>query len=87
MVTEFGTTDASGDGFVNKEETNLWLAFMDENKLSWCNWSVADKSESSAALVPGSADTGGWLLNQLTTSGFYIRAEMKDKNIRFKQHG
>jgi len=84
MVTEFGTTDASGDGFVNQSETNLWFSFMDENKLSWCNWSVADKIEASASLVSGAPDTGGWLLNQLTTSGLYIRSEMKDKNLRFK---
>jgi endoglucanase len=84
MVTEFGTTDATGDGFVNKEETALWLSFMDENKLSWCNWSVADKSESSAALVPGASANGGWLINQITSSGSFIRAEMKEKNLRFK---
>jgi endoglucanase len=38
MVKEFGTTDASGDGFVNQSDTNLWFSFMDENKLSRCNW-------------------------------------------------
>ena len=80
MVTEFGTTDASGDGDVNQNETNLWFSFLDDNKISWCNWSIADKTESSACLMPGASATGSWALNQLTSSGFYIRTEMKAKN-------
>jgi endoglucanase len=84
MVTEFGTTDASGDGFVNQAETNLWFSFMDENKLSWCNWSVADKTENSASLLAGSSANGSWLINQLSASGTFIRTEMKVKNLRFK---
>lgn len=84
MVTEFGTTDASGDGAVNQTETNTWWAFLDENKISWCNWSLADKVEGSAALRPNASVSGGWTVAQLTESGYFIRNEVKTKNIRFK---
>ncbi|MEP6845105.1 MAG: glycoside hydrolase family 5 protein [Panacibacter sp.] len=84
MVTEYGTTDASGDGDVNMNETNLWYAFLDQNKISSCNWSIADKNESSAALTPGASSTGGWPANFLTTSGSFVRSEMKTKNLWFK---
>ncbi len=66
FVTEWGSTDASGDGAVNVTETNAWVAFMKANNISNANWSLVDKAEGSAALVAGSSGTGGW---QLTTSG------------------
>jgi endoglucanase len=80
----YGTTDATGDGFVNQSETNLWYDFLDANKLSWCNWSIADKAESSAALISGSSASGNWMNIQLTASGSFVRQEMRNKNLRFK---
>jgi endoglucanase len=85
MVTEFGTTDATGDGTVNTTETDLWFDFMDDHKLTWCNWSIADKQEASAALKPGAATLGGWKTENLTTSGKFIRAELIEKNPYIKQ--
>lgn len=84
FVTEYGTTNATGDGFVNQAETNLWYNFLDENKISWCNWSIADKTESSAALLSNASTTGGWPINSLSTSGQFVRDEMRLKNLRFK---
>ncbi|MES2822964.1 MAG: cellulase family glycosylhydrolase [Pseudomonadota bacterium] len=71
FVTEWGSTDASGDGAVNVTETNAWVAFMKANHISNANWSLTDKAEGSAALVAGSSGTGGW---QLTTSGALARS-------------
>jgi endoglucanase len=84
MVTEYGTTDATGDGAVNQNETNLWYSFLDANKISSCNWSIADKAESSAALFSGASSNGNWMNNQLTISGAFVRQEMRTKNLRFK---
>ena len=84
MVTEFGTTNSSGDGDLYLNETNSWFTFLDENKISWCNWSVADKAEDSAALLPGTSTTGGWTISQLTPSGSFIRSEIRAKNLWFQ---
>jgi endoglucanase len=84
MVTEFGTTEATGDGRVEILETQTWWKFLDDNQISWCNWSVADKVESSASLKPGASALGGWATSQLTESGLFVRAEMKSKNQKFK---
>lgn len=84
MVTEFGTTNATGDGALYLDETDRWLTFMDENKLSWCDWSVADKTEKSAALLPGAPVTGSWSASQLTESGTFIRTEIRAKNPWFR---
>ena len=84
MVTEFGTTNSTGDGDLYLDETETWFNFLDENKLSWCNWSVADKAEKSAVLLPGAPTTGGWTSSQLTVSGSFIRSEIRAKNPWFQ---
>jgi endoglucanase len=80
MVTEFGTTEASGDGPVDAEESRRWWEFLEANGISWCNWSVADKAESSAALKPGASERGGWPTGAITTSGLLVRAEIRRRN-------
>jgi endoglucanase len=81
MVTEFGTTEATGNGKVDEEETRLWLDFMKRNKISWCNWSVADKNESSAALKPGTS-VSDWTEAKLTKSAMIIRKEIRNSASR-----
>lgn len=78
FVTEFGTTEASGDGYVDLTESEVWMDFMDEYKISWANWSLFDKAESASALKPGSGPNGGWSDSQLTNSGRYIKEKMKN---------
>lgn len=80
MVTEFGTTEASGDGFIDKAEMRLWWDFMAENNISWCNWSIADKQEASAALMPGADPKGGWADNMISESGHLVRDEIIKHN-------
>lgn len=75
MVTEFGTTEATGDGFIDEAEMKTWWTFMDEFKLSWCNWSVADKKENASILVYKTS-VSGWTSDQLTYSGKIIRNEL-----------
>ena len=49
FVTEWGTSQASGTGgpYINNSEE--WLRFLDEKKISWVNWSLSNKNETSAA--------------------------------------
>lgn len=83
FVTEHGVTEYTGDGFIDVPEANTWWDFLDENKISWLNWSISDKEESSAAVRPGASPTGGWPDNMLTQSGLMTRAELRAKNPTF----
>lgn len=83
FVTEYGTTDYSGDGFIDIVESNTWWDFLDENKISWCNWSIADKNENSAALLPNVSTTGQWEDKDITQSGLMVREELRSKNPKF----
>ncbi len=80
FVTEYGTTAASGDGTVNETETKAWWAFLDQNKVSHANWSVADIGESSAALQANASPDGNWTLSQIKQSGQLVRTELRAKN-------
>jgi endoglucanase len=72
-VTEFGTCESSGSGVLDYTESQRWFDFMDTNLISWCNWAVDDKAETSAALKPNVSATGGWQDSDLSESGILVR--------------
>jgi endoglucanase len=80
FVTEFGTCESSGSGKLDSTETTTWLNFLEQNKISWCNWSIADLTETSAALNPGASGTGGWANSVLKPSGLFIRQKIRIGN-------
>jgi endoglucanase len=84
FVTEFGATGASGDGNYNEAQTDIWLAFMDQFKISWANWSINTKNELSAALKSGASTSGNWNSGNLTTSGAYIRDKLRSPPVAEK---
>lgn len=69
FVSEWGTSDASGNGGVFPDETQKWIDFMSANNISWCNWSLCDKNETSAALAQGSDASDGLSDSELSQSG------------------
>ncbi|WP_239470473.1 glycoside hydrolase family 5 protein [Archangium violaceum] len=76
FVTEFGTCDASGNGGLDLAESQRWMDFLNNNKLSWANWSLFDKPETASALVPGSSTTGPWPDSALTQSGAFVKQKL-----------
>lgn len=72
FVSEWGTSRADGNGGVFTKEADAWLDFLDQKGISWANWSLCDKSETSAALRPGASPNGGWKQNDLSESGKYV---------------
>ena len=97
FVTEWGNSAASGDGALNTTWMDDFMTWMTTKKLSWCNWSLSDKAESSAALTPGSqsgttwnhvaSTSGGWTTGQLTQSGNYVRGKTKSLNAAYVAPG
>lgn len=81
FVSEFGTTEYTGDGFIDTLEVKAWFDFMSENKISWCNWSIGDKDETSAALKPGANSSGGWKDSDINRSGLIVKKKIKELNI------
>lgn len=78
FVSEWGTSDASGTGGVYIESSDQWLEYMKDRRISWCNWSLCDKDETSAALVPGAPSDSSWTEADLSESGKYVFARFRD---------
>ncbi len=73
FVTEWGTVSASGDGAVDRDETQKWMSFLAENNISHLNWAVNDKQEGASVILPGTSTSGNWPETALTDSGRLVR--------------
>jgi endoglucanase len=74
FVSEWGTSRADGNGGVFEKESDAWLEFLEQHKISRCNWSLADRDETSAALIPGAPLD--WYEEHLSGSGRYAFSRM-----------
>lgn len=80
FVTEWGVGEANGDGEFSLEKTRRWMDWMEDHRLSWANWNLTDKDETTALLKPGASVKGGWSKDDLTEAGIYIRAQLRKLN-------
>jgi len=78
FVTEWGTCNADGNGPIDAESVNEWLAFMREWNLSHCNWGLNDKLETASLVQPGAPSDGAWGPEDLTESGALVRGIIRD---------
>jgi endoglucanase len=78
FCTEFGTTDATGGGGLYPDELKTWMAFLDANNLSWCNWNLSTYGEASAALQRTYEPLGDERMSErLTDSGRLVYEAMR----------
>lgn len=77
FVTEWGVGEANGDGAFDLARNAKWMNWMEKYQLSWANWNITDKKETTATLMPGANVQGGWSAAELTPSGQYIRTQLK----------
>lgn len=80
FVTEWGTVDASGNGGYNSSNSDAWLSYLDQKKISWCNWSVHSKDESASIFANQSSYTNpqNWSYDGYSESGKYVYNKLQD---------
>ena len=84
FVTEWGDTNNTGSGLLYLDESDVWLDYLNNNMISWCNWSIgssiAEKSNalkmSSSILTPEEKTAAHWPDSFLTSSGKYVRSKL-----------
>lgn len=87
FASEFGTSKADGTGGNYFDECDKWLSYLNEFNISWCNWALSNKAETSAVFMPyvsgvsnaTSLDPGNdmkWENFELTDSGNYVRSRI-----------
>ncbi len=72
FVSEFGICDASGNGNCDIASADAWMEFMNKNQLSYCQWNLSNKNESSALINAGCSKAGGWTEADLSESGKWM---------------
>lgn len=77
FVSEFGITDASGNGAVNREEGNKWIELMDQNGISYCIWNLSNKDESSAFFKTDCNKVSGFTSEDLSDEGLWYLDVLK----------
>ncbi|MDZ7723617.1 MAG: glycoside hydrolase family 5 protein [candidate division KSB1 bacterium] len=85
FVSEYGGSEASGDGGLDLESWRLWVDWMETNQISWVKWSIADKQETCSALLPGANARGNWTEADLDTSGLLAKKLIRNLNRGSKQ--
>jgi endoglucanase len=76
FASEWGTSRADGSGGVYIKESGEWLEFLSSHNISWCNWSLGDRGETSAALLPGAPED--WDDSNLSESGRFVMSRLRD---------
>ena len=76
FVTEFGTQDGWGDGANDFVMSAKWMKFMEERKISWCNWNYSDSPLTGAAWKTGTCPNGPWSEENLKEAGKWIRTQL-----------
>jgi len=90
FVTEWGTSGWTGNDGNDFCTARKWIKYLGENKISWANWSLTSKAETSAALKPTATGKGAWKASDLTVSGQFIRSAIRQQradytSLEFKQ--
>ncbi len=75
IVSEWGGSDYSGgsNGLFFESEARILVDWMNQNNLSWVNWSFSNKDETCSALLPEARLIGPWDDADLTQSGRMIK--------------
>ncbi|QHS56219.1 glycoside hydrolase family 5 protein [Mucilaginibacter sp. 14171R-50] len=80
VVTEWGVGESDGNGRFDMAMNKKWMDWVEKNRLSWVNWNITDKRETTAILQPHAPSTGNWTAGQLTPAGVYIRERLRMLN-------
>ena len=77
FVSEFGICDASGNGPVNDEQTNIWIDLLNKLQISYILWNLSNKNETSAILAPTCTVTSGFSDDDFSECGKRVAGYMK----------
>lgn len=74
FVSEFGISESSGTGRIDKNEANKWMQFLKKNKISYVCWSLCNKNESCSLLKSSCSRTGNFKKSDLSQAGLWYKS-------------
>lgn len=79
FVSEFGITEASGNGALDEQSGQTWIDLLDQDKISRVAWATSDKDEASSIFRPGT-NPDSPSLSDLTEWGQWLRKAYTGKD-------
>lgn len=73
FASEFSLCDASGNGGIDYDSSDVWFDLINDNNLSYASWSLCNKNETSALIKPDSTATSTITIDDLSDTGKYVR--------------
>lgn len=76
FIDEYSNCDASGNGMIDEEEAHAWAKFVDENCLSYAQWNLSNRDESSAMVKADCTKISDWADEDLNETGLWMKARL-----------
>lgn len=73
FVSEFGITEASGNGSIDTDSGHKWIDLLDQYDVSFVAWDFCNKDESAALIKSSVNKTSGFTDRDLTASGRFMK--------------
>lgn len=79
FVDEYSNCDASGNGIIDVNEAHTWAKLVDENFLSYVQWNLANRNESSSMIKVECTKLSDFEDEDLTETGIWMRDRLQGK--------
>ena len=73
FISEFGLCEASGDGAINKNESDEWKKIIEKNNLSFLCWNLSNKNETSSLIKSSCNKLADFTDDELSEEGKYMK--------------
>lgn len=73
FVDEYSNCDASGNGIIDENQAHAWAKIVDENLISYAQWNLSNRDESSAMIKADCNKTSNWSDEDLTETGLWMK--------------
>ncbi|GAA0725536.1 hypothetical protein GCM10008905_21020 [Clostridium malenominatum] len=77
FVSEWGLNRDRENGKINYEKATKFLEFLNEKRISWVNWSLANKDEVYSVIDSNNEKLSGWEKKDLSETGSFIFDALK----------
>ena len=79
FVSEFGLSEASGNGEIDEKQGDIWLDVLDSNGIGYVAWNLSNKNETSALIRSEVEKLSDWKTSDLKQWGQWYINRIKEE--------
>lgn len=80
FVTEYGITASTGNHPIDIDEADLWIDFLEENRISYVMWQFSKVGEASCAIRVDVLKDRGFERDDFTTAGQWLMDTIENRS-------